>query len=46
MNAKKVLPSDAAKLMYGKPFWIEEKFDGYRVFLHLSEGDQFKYFSR
>jgi hypothetical protein len=45
MNLKKVLPSDVEKLMKGKEFWIEEKLDGVRLFLHYQEG-QFKYFSR
>ena len=33
------------KLLDGKPFYIETKFDGERMQLHKS-GDEYKYFSR
>jgi DNA ligase-4 len=51
MNASKALPIKVVEVMRevikgsSKTFWIEEKYDGHRMFLHLKD-NEFRYFSR
>nr|KAG5701196.1 hypothetical protein BaRGS_023305 [Batillaria attramentaria] len=45
MLGDRASPDKVEKLMEGKPYFIETKFDGERVLLH-KKGDEYKYFSR
>lgn len=45
MLGERAAPDQVEKLMDGKPYIIETKFDGERILLHKQEGE-YKYFSR
>lgn len=45
MHLKKTLPCDVVKLMGNEEFYVEEKLDGHRMFMHFDHGS-FKYYSR
>lgn len=45
MLGERASPDKVEKLMDGKPYYLETKYDGERMLLHKSE-DEYKYFSR
>lgn len=45
MHLKRVLPAEVISCIKTRPFWIERKLDGTRMFIHLRE-NEYRYFSR